>query len=586
MGPVRVIRNGMLALTAAALLALPEPAAAQYDCTVTFSLDDAVTLGALSVDVDYDEAIIDFDGSGASVVCAGLNPSALGTFNEDEGTGVLSQGYLAPAGVTGPTDLAACDFVSTLPPVPGDFPATVTSATDPFLSPVNPLPTVSVTDISCTGGPTTTTSSTTTTTLGPGSTTTTSTTTTTTLPSNYCDVTIVLLLPSPPITLAALQFDVDYSGAGGQIEGTGSNPSCASLIGGVLATFSDNDAGEVLSGAYVSLSGIASPNFIAQCGFLYDTVPPGINDFTVTVTDATATNPADNPVTTLMRVSSVDCVGATTTTTTTSTTTSTTTTSTSTTTTTVPVCGDGIMQSGEECDDGVANSDTIANACRTDCALPWCGDDVVDTGEECDDGSSNSDAAPTACRLDCTEPAMCGDADDNGSVTAGDALRVLRAAVGIPEICEYSRCDSNGDGSLSASDAQSILQSAVGQSIVLDCSLDVMLRLDDAVTLGQLDLSVDYSATGDTFVGEATAASCAVVIGGGVVATFDNDTQAESLSVSLSSAGTFSGPFNLAECDFFHRVATPNPGDFVIQVVGAQDGGGSPVAPPSVSVNY
>ncbi len=28
-------------------------------------------------------------------------------------------------------------------------------------------------------------------------------------------------------------------------------------------------------------------------------------------------------------------------------------------------CGDGILQSGEECDDGEANSDTTVDACRT-----------------------------------------------------------------------------------------------------------------------------------------------------------------------------------------------------------------------------
>ena len=53
------------------------------------------------------------------------------------------------------------------------------------------------------------------------------------------------------------------------------------------------------------------------------------------------------------------------------------------------VCGNGIVEPGEECDDGVNNSDTEPNACRTDCLLPSCGDGVVDSGEECDDGIDN-----------------------------------------------------------------------------------------------------------------------------------------------------------------------------------------------------
>ncbi|MGD2138649.1 MAG: DUF4215 domain-containing protein, partial [Gammaproteobacteria bacterium] len=55
------------------------------------------------------------------------------------------------------------------------------------------------------------------------------------------------------------------------------------------------------------------------------------------------------------------------------------------------ICGDGIIQPtngegvNEFCDDGAANSDTTPDACRTDCTLPSCGDGVVDTDEECDD---------------------------------------------------------------------------------------------------------------------------------------------------------------------------------------------------------
>ena len=45
------------------------------------------------------------------------------------------------------------------------------------------------------------------------------------------------------------------------------------------------------------------------------------------------------------------------------------------------LCGDGVLQSAEECDDGAANSDTDPDACRTDCRHARCGDGVVDTAE-------------------------------------------------------------------------------------------------------------------------------------------------------------------------------------------------------------
>ena len=78
-------------------------------------------------------------------------------------------------------------------------------------------------------------------------------------------------------------------------------------------------------------------------------------------------------------------------------------------------CGNGVVDPGEECDDGPDNSDTEPDACRSDCRLPWCGDDVVDTGEECDTGPDKSDTEPDACRTDCRQ-SWCGD----GVVDAGE----------------------------------------------------------------------------------------------------------------------------------------------------------------------
>lgn len=81
-------------------------------------------------------------------------------------------------------------------------------------------------------------------------------------------------------------------------------------------------------------------------------------------------------------------------------------------------CGNGLVDSGEECDDGEANSDTTPDACRQDCRLPQCSDGVVDTaaGEECDDGGNNANFEADACRTNCLLP-RCGD----GGVDTGEA---------------------------------------------------------------------------------------------------------------------------------------------------------------------
>lgn len=74
------------------------------------------------------------------------------------------------------------------------------------------------------------------------------------------------------------------------------------------------------------------------------------------------------------------------------------------------LCGNGVIDPGEDCDNGDFNSDTKANACRKDCSSATCGDGVVDDqyGEECDDGDDNSDTRPNACRTNCKMP-VCGD---------------------------------------------------------------------------------------------------------------------------------------------------------------------------------
>ncbi|MCB9682042.1 MAG: hypothetical protein H6733_11310 [Alphaproteobacteria bacterium] len=56
-------------------------------------------------------------------------------------------------------------------------------------------------------------------------------------------------------------------------------------------------------------------------------------------------------------------------------------------TTPLPTCGDGVLDLGEECDDGAANSDAGADACRSTCRVASCGDGVVDGDEVCDDGN-------------------------------------------------------------------------------------------------------------------------------------------------------------------------------------------------------
>jgi cysteine-rich repeat protein len=79
-------------------------------------------------------------------------------------------------------------------------------------------------------------------------------------------------------------------------------------------------------------------------------------------------------------------------------------------------CGDGIVDisAGEGCDDGASNTDA-ANSCKTTCASPHCGDGYVDTGEQCDDGNAElGDGCTPACVIDVVQESNCDDLDDDG----------------------------------------------------------------------------------------------------------------------------------------------------------------------------
>ena len=75
-------------------------------------------------------------------------------------------------------------------------------------------------------------------------------------------------------------------------------------------------------------------------------------------------------------------------------------------------CGDGIVEGGEQCDDGnLANDD----ACTSSCKLAFCGDGFVHGGVEvCDDGNVRDG---DACNASCSAGSGCG----NGVVDPGEA---------------------------------------------------------------------------------------------------------------------------------------------------------------------
>jgi cysteine-rich repeat protein len=161
------------------------------------------------------------------------------------------------------------------------------------------------------------------------------------------------------------------------------------------------------------------------------------------------------------------------------------------------VCGDGVRVPGcEACDDGSGNSDVLADACRTTCARATCGDGAIDTGEQCDDGNRtdcdgcdahcavepgsvcgdgernracgeecdhgpNNDAVPDSCRTDCRMPA-CGDGVVDGGETCDDGNALSCDGCAFDCRRESDLADANGNGVADACDACAVFLAPAG----------------------------------------------------------------------------------------------------------------------------
>jgi cysteine-rich repeat protein len=113
----------------------------------------------------------------------------------------------------------------------------------------------------------------------------------------------------------------------------------------------------------------------------------------------------------------------------------------------VAMCGNGIREGGEACDDGV--NDGRYETCAPGCTVaPGCGDSVVDPEEECDDGEGNSNRLQGACRGNCVY-SICGDNVMEGRESCDDGN--LNDGDGCSSRCEAG-ADQDSDSTLDVED--------------------------------------------------------------------------------------------------------------------------------------
>jgi cysteine-rich repeat protein len=108
-----------------------------------------------------------------------------------------------------------------------------------------------------------------------------------------------------------------------------------------------------------------------------------------------------------------------------------------------PVCGNGRVELGEQCDDG---NQTICDGCSPSCQVERCGDGAICPGEGCDDGNDTPCDGCTNCHPDsCGDHVLCAGetCDQAGGCASCSACASSVCGDGI--VCPGEECD-DGNG--------------------------------------------------------------------------------------------------------------------------------------------
>ena len=200
-----------------------------------------------------------------------------------------------------------------------------------------------------------------------------------------------------------------------------------------------------------------------------------------------------------------------------------------------PVCGDGLNDVGEACDDG---NTTSGDGCRADCTLEVCGDGILDAGEDCDDGGvADGDGCSSSCAVEAGfacggEPSVCdgicGDgllrgteACDDGNTAPGDGcsggceIETGYACGGEPSSCD-GVC---GDGLLRGTEACDDGNTAPGDGCDASCGTEAGFSCGgepstcDGICGDGLVLGTEACDDGGTVSGDGCDLGCNVETG-------------------------------------------------------------------------
>lgn len=206
----------------------------------------------------------------------------------------------------------------------------------------------------------------------------------------------------------ALQVAVDYGLATGAFQ----VDSCAGPAG--FLAVGDDDGADLSVAWANSGATFDGPGTFVSCSFVATNgVDATAGQFTPSVVDASVGNPPANPATDpTVSVAVSGCVD------------------------TAPVCGNDVVESGEECDDANSTNDDGCDddtASGGNCTISGCGNGVDNAGEFCDDGNNvNGDGCDAGCFVE-----LAVDKDGQGCINAVNKA-ASKAAAAYAKI--WSKC--------------------------------------------------------------------------------------------------------------------------------------------------
>jgi len=161
------------------------------------------------------------------------------------------------------------------------------------------------------------------------------------------------------------------------------------------------------------------------------------------------------------------------------------------------------------------------------------------------------------------------------TVTVTDASNMNSSPAPLPSVSLSLFCDGDTTTTVSTSTTTTTLSSTEV------CT--VRVQLDDPVTIGSLQVDLDYSKASGEFSDSGSAVDCTTKAPAALGTYFDDDTK--TVGAALITLAGFTGPVSIYECLFLPVGALPVAGDFSLKVTDAGDRNGDPIVPkPSVSI--